>query len=97
MMDKNELDITICFKVGYIYILTVYKLIFILSKFILDLKFYRLAWDFIADNLLDLAKNFFKTGRLSKGVNHAYVRLILMTASPVGFKEFRHISLIYDI
>ena len=62
-----------------------------------NFKFYRLAWNFIADDLLDLVKNFFKTGRLPKGVNHAYVHLIPKTTSPVGFKDFRHISLIHDI
>ena len=60
-----------------------------------NFKFYRLFWNFIADDLLDLAKNFFKIGRLSKGVNHAYVHLI--SNSSVGFKDFRPISLIYDI
>jgi len=44
-----------------------------------------------------LAKNFFKTGRLPKGFNHAYVHLIPKTASPVGFKDFRPISLIHCI
>jgi mannosylglycoprotein endo-beta-mannosidase len=62
-----------------------------------NFKFYRLAWNFIADDLLDLAKNFFKTGRLPKGVNHAYIHLIPKTASPVGFKDFRPISLIHII
>jgi hypothetical protein len=62
-----------------------------------NFKFYRLAWNFIADDLLDLAKNFFKTGRLPKGVNHAYVHLIPKIASPVGFKDFRPLSLIHGI
>jgi hypothetical protein len=62
-----------------------------------NFKFYRFAWNFIADDLLDLAKNFFKTGRLPKGVNHAYIHLILKTASLVGFKDFRPISLIHVI
>jgi hypothetical protein len=62
-----------------------------------NFKFYRLAWNFIADDLLDLANNFFKTGRLPKGVNHAYVHLIPKTASQAGFKDFRPISLIHDI
>jgi mannosylglycoprotein endo-beta-mannosidase len=31
-----------------------------------NFKFYRLAWNFIANDLLDLAKYFFKTGRLQR-------------------------------
>jgi mannosylglycoprotein endo-beta-mannosidase len=62
-----------------------------------NFKFYRLAWNFIVDDLLDLVKNFFKTGRLPKGVNHAYVHLIPKTTSPVGFKDFRPIILIHYI
>lgn len=62
-----------------------------------NFKFYMLAWNFIADDLLDLAKNFFKIGRLPKGVNHAYVHLVPKIASPVGFKDFMPISLIHDI
>ena len=62
-----------------------------------NFKFYILAWDFIANDLLDLAKNCSKTCRIPKGVNHAYVHLILKITSPVGFKEFRPISLIHDM
>ena len=34
-----------------------------------NFKFYKLAWDFIAEDLLDLITEFFRTGSMPKGVN----------------------------
>lgn len=41
-----------------------------------NFKFYRLAWEFIANDLMDLISEFFRTGVLPKGVNRAYISLV---------------------
>jgi hypothetical protein len=42
-----------------------------------NFKFYKLTWDFIAKNLLDLITEFFRTRSMLKGVNLSYITLVL--------------------
>ncbi|KAJ7009510.1 hypothetical protein NC653_000258 [Populus alba x Populus x berolinensis] len=62
-----------------------------------NFKFYRLAWDFIAQDILDIVLSFFKIGRLPKGINTTYVTLLPKTVDPTKFKDFRLISMIHGI
>jgi len=62
-----------------------------------NFKFYRLAWDFIAQDILDIVLSFFRTGRLPKGINITYVTLLSKTVEPKEFKDFRPISMIHGI
>jgi len=62
-----------------------------------NFKFYRLAWDFIAQDILDIVLSFFRTGRLPKGINTTYVTLLSKTVEPKEFKDFRPISMIHGI
>ena len=62
-----------------------------------NFKFYRLAWDFIAQDILDIVLSFFRTGRLPKGINTTYVTLLSKTVEPIEFKDFRPISMIHGI
>ena len=62
-----------------------------------NFKFYRLAWDFIAQDILDIVLSFFRTGRLPKGINTTYVTLLPKTVDPIEFKDFQPISMIHGI
>jgi hypothetical protein len=62
-----------------------------------NFKFYRLAWDFIAQDILDIVLSFFRTGRLPKGINTTYVTLLSKTVEPIEFKDFQPISMIHGI
>jgi len=62
-----------------------------------NFKFYRLTWDFIAQDILDVVLSFFRTGRLPKGINTTYVTLLSKTVEPIEFKDFRPISMIHGI
>jgi hypothetical protein len=59
-----------------------------------NFKFYRLAWEFIANDLMDLISEFFGTGVLPKGVNRAFISLVPKKTEPMEFKEFQPISMI---
>jgi hypothetical protein len=62
-----------------------------------NFKFYRLAWDFIAQDILDVVLSFFRTGRLPKGINTTYVIILSKTVEPIEFKDFQPISMIHGI
>jgi hypothetical protein len=44
-----------------------------------NFKFYRLAWDFIAQDILNIVLSCFRTGRLPKGIETTYVTLLPKT------------------
>ena len=62
-----------------------------------NFKFYRLVWDFIAQDILDVVLSFFRTGRLPKGINTTYVIILSKTVEPIEFKDFQPISMIHGI
>lgn len=62
-----------------------------------NFKFYKLAWDFIAEDLFDLITEFFRTGSMPKGVNLSYITLVPKKKVTSEFKEYRPISLIHGI
>jgi len=62
-----------------------------------NFKFYKLAWDFIAEDLFDLITEFFRTGSMPKGVNLSYITLVTKKKVTLEFKEYRPISLIHGI
>jgi hypothetical protein len=63
---------------------------FILVFFFLNKK----AWTFIGSDVLRLVNEFFKTGRLLKGINTAYVASFNKCKEPTCFSDYRPISLI---
>jgi hypothetical protein len=62
-----------------------------------NFKFYKLAWDFIAEDLFDLITEFFRTGSMPKGVNLSFITLVPKKKVTSEFKEYRPISLIHGI
>jgi len=62
-----------------------------------NFKFYILACDFIAQDILDIVLSFFRIGRLPKGINTTYITLLPKTIDPIKFKDFRPINMIHGI
>ena len=62
-----------------------------------NFKFYRLARDFIAQNIFDIILSFLKIGWLPKGINTTYVTLLPKIIDPTEFKDFQLISMIHGI
>jgi len=52
-----------------------------------NFKFYKLAWDFIAEDLLDLITVFFRTGSMPKGVNLSYITLVPKKKAYLGIQR----------
>jgi hypothetical protein len=50
-----------------------------------NFKFYRKAWSFICNDMLDIVSEFFRTERLQEGINRTYVTLITKTKIQKGF------------
>jgi len=56
--------------------------------------FNKKAWTFTGSDVLRLVNEFFKTGRLLKGINTAYVASFNKCKEPTCFSDYRPISLI---
>lgn len=55
--------------------------------------FFQSFWDVIAKDLVDVIQEFFRGGILAKGVNATVISLIPKNDNPVGWSDYRPISL----
>ena len=62
-----------------------------------NFKFYMKAWSLICHDMMDLVAEVFRTKKLPKGVNLAYVTLIPKTEESKGFSNYRPISMAHGI
>ncbi|XP_011041574.1 PREDICTED: uncharacterized protein LOC105137508 [Populus euphratica] len=56
---------------------------------------YKAAWSLIGDELFHVVSEFFRVGKMPKGVDTSYVTLLPKNAHSTKFKDFRPISLIH--
>ena len=63
----------------------------------LTFNFYRATWSLIGDELFHVVFEFFRIGKMPKGVNISYVTQCLRTHTQQNSWEFRPISLIHGV
>lgn len=59
-----------------------------------NFKFIKAAWNLIKSEVYLTIEEFWKTGKLPKGSNVAFIALIAKTENPNDFKDFRPISMV---
>ncbi|CAM8943986.1 unnamed protein product [Rhodiola kirilowii] len=59
-----------------------------------NINFYKKFWLIVGDEVVGFVKEFFKNGRLSKGVNKTFLVLIPKSVCPQRLDDFRPISLV---
>lgn len=62
-----------------------------------NFRFIKAAWDVIKMDVYNIIDEFRLTGRLPKGSNVAFIALIAKCDNPVGFKDFRPISMVGSV
>jgi hypothetical protein len=60
-------------------------------------SFYKKAWNLISSDIFVMVKEFFRTGKLPKGIGSSFVTLIPKTKGSCRFSQFRPISLIHGL
>ncbi|XP_022765899.1 uncharacterized protein LOC111310750 [Durio zibethinus] len=59
-----------------------------------NFNFYRKAWNFIREELMQFLANFHSNVKLEKGLNSSFITLIPKVENLIGLKEYRPISLL---
>jgi len=59
-----------------------------------NFKFYKKFWELMKHDLFTMVLEFFKRGKLLKGINTSYIALIPKVAGSSSFNDYRPISLL---
>jgi len=60
----------------------------------LNAGFYKVAWPWIADDVVHLVQQFYNSAELPQGINSTYIALISKTNAAHTPHQFRHISFV---